>query len=237
MCSGSTVSTRTALSTTGAGIDLGEAIDRVLRLPAVADKSFLITIGDRSHRAGRARPDGRALAGAGGRRAGDPHDYHGFTGEAMAMGERTPLALLNAPASGRMAVGGGHHQHRRRRHRTTSATSNCPPTGWRRPGHPGEDARLYDTVKAVGMELCPGAGHRHSGRQGLHVHENRLDRRPGRTPRDDRAAVADRLRLRAGRGCAQTLTPQLRTDRGDTDLILIDLGAAKPAGRLLSGAG
>ena len=84
-------------------------------------------------------------------------DFDGYRGEAMAMGERTPLALIDAPASGRMAVG--------------EAITNIAAAGierlsdiklsanWMAPaGHPGEDAALYDTVRAVAMELCPALG-------------------------------------------------------------------------------
>ena len=131
-------------------------------LPAVADKTFLVTIGDRT---------------VGGLCARDPMvgpwqvpvadvavtlmDFDGFAGEAMAIGERTPLALLDAPASGRMAVG--------------EAITNLAAAGiaelaavklsanWMAPaGHPGEDAALYDTVRAVALEAVPGARHQRS---------------------------------------------------------------------------
>ena len=84
-------------------------------------------------------------------------DFDGYAGEAMAIGERTPIALIDAPASGRMAV--------------AEAITNIAAAGverlsdiklsanWMAPaGHPGEDAALYDTVRAVGMELCPALG-------------------------------------------------------------------------------
>ena len=133
----------------------------MLQLPAVADKTFLITIGDRT--VGGlvfARPDGRAVAGAGGRRRGDADGLHTrFAGEAMAMGERTPLALIDAPASGRMAVGEAI---------TNIAAAAIARLGdvklsanWMAPaGHPGEDAALYDTVRAVAMKpACPATRH------------------------------------------------------------------------------
>jgi phosphoribosylformylglycinamidine synthase len=134
-------------------VDLRDAIHRVLQLPAVADKTFLVTIGDRT---------------VGGLCARDPMvgpwqvpvadvavtlmDYRGYAGEAMAMGERTPLALIDAPASGRMAVAEAI---------TNLAAADVAAIGdiklsanWMAPaGHPGEDAALYDTVRAV-SETC-----------------------------------------------------------------------------------
>ena len=130
----------------------------MLQLPAVADKTFLVTIGDRT---------------VGGLCSRDPMvgpwqvpvadvavtlmDFDGYAGEAMAMGERTPLALIDAPASGRMAVG--------------EAITNSPPpasrdcgdvklsANWMAPaGHPGEDAALYDTVRAVAIEAVSALG-------------------------------------------------------------------------------
>jgi phosphoribosylformylglycinamidine synthase len=83
-------------------------------------------------------------------------DYDGTTGEAMAIGERTPLALLDAR---RRAHGGrrGHHQHRRRAHRQARRHQAVRQLdGRRRPS--GRGRRLYDTVRAVGMELCPALG-------------------------------------------------------------------------------
>ena len=139
-------------------IELGDALLRVLRLPTVADKTFLITIGDRT--VGGligSRSDGRPLAGAGGRRGAHCHRFQSYTGEAMAMGERTPLALLSAGASARMAVA-----------EAITNIASAPiadlshvklSANWMAPaGHPGEDARLYEAVQAVGAELCPALG-------------------------------------------------------------------------------
>ncbi|MGI9206003.1 MAG: phosphoribosylformylglycinamidine synthase [Woeseiaceae bacterium] len=136
------------------GIELEEAIFRVLRFPAVADKTFLIHIGDRTVGGLSVRdqfvgpwqtPVSDVAITASG--------FEAVSGEAMAMGERTPLATLNAPASGRMAVG--------------EAVTNIAAAAiadisqirlsanWMAAaGHPGEDANLFDTVKAVGAELC-----------------------------------------------------------------------------------
>ncbi len=141
-----------------AGIEPADALQRVLRLPAVADKTFLISIGDRSVGGLVARDQ---MVG--------PHqvpvadasltltDFAGFSGEAMSMGERTPLALLDAPAAGRVAIGEALTN-------LASApigdlTRTVLSANWMAAaGHPGEDARLYDTVEAVGRELCPALG-------------------------------------------------------------------------------
>ncbi|TVP75429.1 MAG: phosphoribosylformylglycinamidine synthase [Puniceicoccaceae bacterium] len=140
------------------GIKLPDAIDRVLRFPAVANKSFLITIADRSitgmvTRDQMVGPWQTPVADV----AVTSTTMDATTGEAMAMGERTPIAILNAAASGRIAIGecltniaaahvGGIGQIKLSANWMVAA------------GEPGEDANLYDTVKAVGMELCPALG-------------------------------------------------------------------------------
>ena len=139
-------------------VELRGAALRVLRLPAVADKTFLITIGDRTvgglcSRDQFVGPWQVPVADV----AVTLMGFDTYRGEAMAMGERTPLALIDAPASGRMAVGEAITNIAAARI-GCSATSSCRPTGWRAAGHPGEDAALYDTVRAVGMELCPALG-------------------------------------------------------------------------------
>ncbi len=140
------------------GIDLSEATERILRLPAVANKTFLITITDRSvtgmvTRDQMTGPYQTPIADA----AVTAAMFDGYVGEAMSMGERTPIALLNAPASGRMAVGEAL---------TNIAGTFTGPIGnvklsanWMCAcGEPGEDAALFDTVRAVGLELCPQLG-------------------------------------------------------------------------------
>jgi phosphoribosylformylglycinamidine synthase len=135
-------------------IEIEEAALRVLRFPAVADKSFLIHIGDRTVGGLSARDQ---LVGPWQVPVSDvaitASGYSGVTGEAMAMGERTPLATTNAPASGRMAVA-----------ESITNIAAAPiedlskvrlSANWMAAaGHPGEDANLFDTVKAVGDELC-----------------------------------------------------------------------------------
>jgi phosphoribosylformylglycinamidine synthase len=138
--------------------DLAEALARVLRLPSVAAKHFLVTIGDRSVGGLTARdqmvgPWQVPVADC----AVTLTDFDAFTGEAMAMGERTPLAILSAPASGRMAVGEVV---------TNLAGADIADTGRIRlsanwmaaAGVPGQDAALFDTVRAIGEELCPRLG-------------------------------------------------------------------------------
>lgn len=139
-------------------IDLDEAIERVLQHPAVASKHFLITIGDRSVTGMVARdqmvgPWQVPVADCGVTAV----SYDSFAGEAMSMGERTPLALINAPASGRMAIGEAITNIAAARiHQLKdiklSANWMCAA------GHEGEDEKLYRTVEAVGMELCPQLG-------------------------------------------------------------------------------
>lgn len=141
-----------------AEISVKDAAYRVLQLPTVAAKTFLITIADRTVTGLTARDQ---LVGPWQVPVADYGmtlgDYQGYRGEAMAMGERSPIALLDAPASGRMAV--------------AEALSNLAgaPVGrlsavnlsanWMAAcGHPGEDAKLYDTVEAVGHALCPRLG-------------------------------------------------------------------------------
>ena len=136
-------------------IDLVEAARRVLHLPSVASKEFLITIADRSitglvTRDQMVGPWQVPVADV----AVTSTDFEGYSGEAMSMGERTPVAVLDAAASGRMAVGEAL---------TNIAAASIGKLGdvklsanWMAAcGHEGEDALLYDTVKAVGMELCP----------------------------------------------------------------------------------
>lgn len=214
----------TALATTT--LDLREAAYRVLRLPVVASKNFLITIGDRSvtgmvTRDQMVGPWQVPVADV----AVTASDYDGYTGEAMAMGERTPVALLHGPASGRMAVGEAI---------TNIAASHIDDLGrvalsanWMAPaGHPGEDASLYATVKAVGQQLCPALG------IAIPVGKDSMSMKSvWQEQGEDRAVTAPLSLIISAfapvRDVRLTLTPQLRTDAGDTDLVLIDLAAGK----------
>lgn len=139
-------------------VTLAEALERVLACPTVADKTFLITIGDRSVGGMIARdqmvgPWQVPVADV----AVTTSAYTGVAGEAMAMGERTPLASVNAPASGRMAIGEALTNLSAANIRDLSEVKLS--ANWMAAaGHEGDDAALYATVKAVGMELCPQLG-------------------------------------------------------------------------------
>ncbi|MCQ4309341.1 phosphoribosylformylglycinamidine synthase [Pseudomonas stutzeri] len=206
-----------------ASVYLDDAVGRVLRHPAVASKSFLITIGDRSITGMVARdqmvgPWQVPVADC----AVTTTSYDVNTGEAMAMGERTPLALLDAPASGRMAIGETLTNLAAARIEKLSDIKLS--ANWMAAaGHPGEDARLYDTVKAVGMELCPQLG------LTIPVGKDSMSMKTRWEEDGAEKSVTSPMSLVVS-GFApvvdvrKTLTPQLRLDKGATDLILIDLG-------------
>jgi phosphoribosylformylglycinamidine synthase len=207
-------------------IKLEQAGERVLKLPTVADKSFLITIGDRSVGAHTVRdqmvgPWQVPVADC----AVTTMSHEGYLGEAMSMGERTPLAVINAPASGRMAVGEALTNIAAAAiHDITDIKLSA---NWMAAcGQPGQDAALFDTVKAVGMELCPALG------LSIPVGKDSLSMRT--TWKDDEGdkAVISPVSLIVSAFAPVsdvrcTLTPQLRKDAGDTALILIDLGRGK----------
>lgn len=206
-----------------ASVSIEEALGRVLRHPAVASKSFLITIGDRSITGLVARdqmvgPWQVPVADC----AVTATSFDVYSGEAMAMGERTPLALLDAPASGRMAVGETITNLAAARIGKLSDIKLS--ANWMAAaGHPGEDARLYDTVKAVGMELCPALGITIPvGKDSMSMKTRWQDEGV------DKSVTAPLSLVISGfapvQDIRQTLTPQLRMDKGETDLILIDLG-------------
>ena len=209
-----------------AEIDLAEAIDRVLHLPSVASKNFLITIGDRSVTGQICRdqlvgPRQIPVADV----AVTASDYIGYRGEAMAMGERTPLALIDPAASGRMAIGEAL---------TNIAASNIGDIGhiklsanWMAAaGHAGEDAALYATVKAVGEELCPALG------VAIPVGKDSLSMKTVWDQGGESRAMTAPLSLIISAfspvvDVRKTLTPQLRFDRSNTEILLIDLGEGR----------
>ncbi|HHH42738.1 MAG TPA: phosphoribosylformylglycinamidine synthase, partial [Gammaproteobacteria bacterium] len=203
--------------------DLAEMAYRVLRLPSVASKQFLITIGDRSI-TGQVTRD--QMVGPWQVPVADVAvtcaDYQGYQGEAMAMGERPPLALVEPAASGRMAVAEAITNMAAASIRALSDIRLS--ANWMAPaGHPGEDAGLFDTVRAVGAELCPRLGIAIPvGKDSLSMktvwQENGEDRSVTGLLSVIITAFAPVSDVR------RTLTPQLRTDCGDTDLLLIDLG-------------
>lgn len=195
----------------------------VLRHPTVASKRFLITIGDRTVGGLNSRDQ---MVGPWQVPVADVAvtlaDYSGFRGEAMSMGERTPLAALNAPASGRMAVGEAITNLLAAPIELPRVKLSC---NWMAAcGEPGEDAALYDTVRAVGMALCPALGISVPvGKDSLSMRTRWAD---GSQSKQVTAPVSLIVSAFATLGDVRpTLTPQLQP--GDTTLILIDLGNGK----------
>ena len=205
------------------GVKLEQVALDVLRHPTVASKRFLITIGDRtvgglSHRDPMVGPWQVPVADC----AVTLADFRGYRGEAFAVGERTPLAALDAPASGRMAVAEAITNLLAAPIELARVKLSC---NWMAAcGEAGEDAALFDTVNAVGMALCPALG------IGVPVGKDSLSMRTrwseGGAARQVTAPVSliatAFVTLDDVRGA---LTPQLQA--GDTALILIDLGAGR----------
>ncbi|MGR9036500.1 MAG: phosphoribosylformylglycinamidine synthase, partial [Gammaproteobacteria bacterium] len=206
-------------------IDIYDAVKRVLSFPAVADKSFLIHIGDRSVTGLVARdqmvgpwqvPVADVAVTASG--------FYASTGAAMAMGERTPLAIIDAPASGRMAIGEALTNLAAAR---VDALPNVKlSANWMAAaGFDGEDAALFDTVKTVGMELCPELG------IAIPVGKDSLSMKTVWKDEDGEKTMTSPVSLiitafAPVSDIGQTLTPQLMTDENSV-LILIDLSAGK----------
>jgi phosphoribosylformylglycinamidine synthase len=203
-------------------IKIEGAAHRVMRHPTVAAKNFLVSIGDRT---------------VGGLCSRDPFvgpwqvpvadcavtllDYDGYAGEAMAIGERTPLALIDGPASGRMAVGEAITNIAAARIGSLSQVKLS--ANWMAAaGYPGEDAALFDTVRAVALELCPALG------VSIPVGKDSLSMQ---TRWDGKEVVSPVSLIVSAfapvEDVRETLTPQLRTDAGDTELLLIDLGCGR----------
>ena len=207
------------------GIALEQAVIEVLAHPTVASKRFLITIGDRAvggltHRDQMVGPWQVPVADV----AVTLADYQGFKGEAMAMGERTPLAAINAPASGRMAVAEAITN-------MLAAPIALPKVkmsaNWMAAcGEAGEDAALYATVKAVGMELCPALN------ISIPVGKDSLSMRTQWSENGQTKKVTSPVSLiitgfAAIDDVRTTLTPQLNAEVEDSTLVLIDLGRGK----------
>ena len=206
------------------GVALQDAAIRVLSHPTVASKRFLVTIGDRTvggltHRDQMVGPWQVPVADC----AVTLADFRGFAGEAMSMGERTPLAATDAAASGRMAVAEAITN-------LLAAPIELPrvklSANWMAAcGEPGEDAALYDTVRAVGMELCPQLG------VAIPVGKDSLSMRTQWTADGQVKKVTSPVSLvvTAFASLADvrgTLTPQLQAT-GDTTLVLVDLGRGR----------
>jgi phosphoribosylformylglycinamidine synthase len=207
-------------------VDVKDAAYRLMRLPTVASKSFLITIGDRSVTGLVARdqfvgPWQVPVADV----AVTATSFDVYTGEAMSMGERTPIALVDHAASARMAV--GEALTNLAAARVTELGRVVLSANWMAPaGHPGEDAGLYEAVKAVGMELCPQLG------IAIPVGKDSMSMKTVWSENGEQKSVTAPLSLIISAfapvsDIRKTLTPQLRTDQGDSDLILIDLGKGK----------
>ncbi|MBU1214371.1 MAG: phosphoribosylformylglycinamidine synthase [Gammaproteobacteria bacterium] len=206
-------------------IAIKDAAERVLRLPSVADKTFLISIGDRTVGGFTARdqmvgPWQVPVADV----AVTTFGYNTYAGETFAMGERTPIAVIDAPASGRMAIGEAI---------TNIAAAQIAKIGdiklsanWMAPaGHHGEDAALYDTVKAVGMELCPQLG------ISIPVGKDSMSMKTAWEEGGEKKTVTAPLSLIISAfaptpDVRKTLTPQLVADT-DTVVLLFDLGCGQ----------
>lgn len=206
------------------GLDLKEAVKRVLSFPAVADKSFLIHIGDRSVtglvvRDQMVGPWQIPVADV----AVTATGFQSITGEAMAMGERTPLAVVNAPASGRIAIAESL---------TNLAAASIESlnkikisANWMAAaGSEGEDAALFDTVKTVGMEVCPELG------IAIPVGKDSLSMKTVWQDEGKEKVMTSPLSLiitafAPVTDITRTLTPELKNE--DSVLILIDLGQGK----------
>lgn len=216
---------RTAVNNTEfdtSNIDLGEAIKRVLHHPSVANKSFLITIGDRSITGLVARdqmvgPWQIPVADC----AVTSSGFNDYVGEAMAIGERTPLAVHNAPASGRMAIG-------------EAITNLCAArvlqlqdivfsANWMAAcGQLDEDARLFDTVSAV-KELCIDLG------INIPVGKDSLSMNTKWQESEEQKQVTSPLSLNISAfarvsDVRLSLTPEINTKLDNSILLLIDLG-------------
>ena len=207
------------------GVKLDDAIERLLRLPSVASKQFLITIGDRSVTGLVARDQ---MVGPWQVPVSDlavtAASFDGYRGEAMAMGERTPLALIDAPASGRMAVGEAIINiaaARIDRLGDIKLSANWMAAA----GEAGEDEKLFDTVRAVGMELCPALD------IAIPVGKDSLSMRTQWREAEADKKVVSPLSLIVSAfapvtDIRHTLTPQLDTGT-PSELWLIDLGAGR----------
>jgi len=204
-------------------LDFTEVTERLLKLPTIASKSFLITIGDRSitgmvTRDQMVGPWQVPVANAG----ITCSDYNSYTGEAMASGERPPVALTNPKASARLSIAEAI---------TNIACAKIAKisdiklsANWMSAaGHPGEDSALYDAVEAVGLELCPELG------IAVPVGKDSMSMKTVWEEEGQSKAVISPMSVNITafapvEDVRKTITPQLRTDLGETELLVIDLG-------------
>ncbi|WVR07771.1 phosphoribosylformylglycinamidine synthase [Kwoniella sp. DSM 27419] len=208
---------------------LAETVNRVLRLPSVGSKSFLITIGDRSITGlvGRDQMVGPwqvPVADVAVTRSS--YGFDTIVGEAMAMGERTPLALLNAGASARMAIAESL---------TNIAAASIEDiskiklsANWMSAAsHEGEGSKLYEAVQAVGMDLCPKLG------VGVPVGKDSMSmsmKWAGQKGEQNQVTAPLSLIVTAFssvNNIEKTWTPQIQTDAGDSVLVFVDLARGK----------
>ncbi|RZJ24022.1 phosphoribosylformylglycinamidine synthase [Acinetobacter sp. UBA3106] len=211
---------RTGDDFTAANVDLKDAIFRVLKNPTVASKSFLITIGDRSITGMVARdqmvgPWQVPVADA----AVTTTSLVGFTGEAMAMGERPPVALLNPAASARLAVAESISNIMSAKIEQISDIKLS--ANWMAAaGQPGEDQALFEGVKAIGMEMCPALG------IAIPVGKDSLSMRTTWNDEGENKAVTSPMSgvitaFAPVTDVRKTLTPELKNE--DSVLVRIDL--------------
>ncbi len=210
-------------------LNINEAVHQILRLPAVADKTFLISIGDRTVGGMTARDQ---MVGPWQIPVADVAvtlmGYQSFLGEAYAIGERTPVALIDAAAAARMAVGEAitniaaapiEHISQIKLSANWMAAA----------GHAGEDANLYDAVYAIGMEFCPRLGISIPvGKDSMSMKTSWEETHPIKQLKSKKEVIAPLSLIISAfarvTDTRKTLTPQLKTNCGDTELILIDLG-------------
>ncbi len=217
-------------------VDLQSAVIQVLSHPTVASKRFLITIGDRTvggltHRDQMVGPWQVPVADC----AVTLADFSGFAGEAMSMGERTPLAIWNAGAAARMAVAESITNLLAAPIELSKVKLSA---NWMAAcGEPGEDAKLFEAVKAIGMELCPELGISIPvGKDSLSMRSTwKADGKEHKVVSPVSPIISAFVSLQDVRG---TLTPQLNRDEADTTLILVDLGrgSKRMAGSVLAQA-
>ncbi len=209
-----------------ADIDISEAVYRVLRLPTVADKTFLISIGDRSvsglvTRDQMVGPWQVPVANA----SVTASDYVGYSGEVMSIGERAPLAVLDAPASGRIAI--GEALTNMASAYVGDLTRTVLSANWMAAaGHEGEDARLYDTVKTVGMDICPQLGITIPvGKDSLSMKSTWQDEGVDKSVTAPLSLII--TAFAPVHDVRKTVTPDIKTCAQGSHLLLLDLGAGK----------
>jgi len=207
-------------------LDVNDCAERILQLPTVASKNFLITIGDRSVTGQVVRdqmvgPWQMPVADA----AVTASDYIGYTGEAMSMGERSPVAVIDAAASARLSIGEAITNLGSVRVGDISRIKLS--ANWMASaGNRADDAELYAAVKAVGMELAPALGIAIPvGKDSLSMRTQWQD---GADDKEVTAPVTVVISAFAPvEDVRDVVTPELRTDCGNTELLLIDLGLGK----------